>query len=81
MRARHGGGGLFETQFILVAEGSAVRVHIMPMRSSQSAMADGLKQLRRRIPAGIDLKQLTERLPCIPAELKTLLKIEVVEIH
>jgi hypothetical protein len=75
------GGGLFETQFILIAEGSAIRVHIMPMRSSHSAMADGLKQLRRRIPAGIDLKQLTEHLPHIPAELKTLLKIEVVEIH
>jgi hypothetical protein len=74
-------GGLFETHFILVAEGSAVRMQIMPMRSSHSAMADGLKQLRQRISGGVDLKQLTERFPHIYEELKSLLKIEVVEIH
>ncbi|KAJ7458321.1 hypothetical protein B0H11DRAFT_2061711 [Mycena galericulata] len=75
------GRGLFETHFVLVAEGGSVRAHIMPMRSTHSAVSDGVKRMRRQIPAGIDIQLLTERFPHVTEELESLLKMEVVEIH
>lgn len=79
-RAKRGGGRV-DIRVVHVLEGGRSRMRVVPMRSSDSIVSDGLKRLGREIPSGTSVEQLTQTYGNTSREVERLLEREVVEIH
>ncbi|KAJ6461595.1 hypothetical protein C8R47DRAFT_1202414 [Mycena vitilis] len=75
------GGGRVDIHFVFVSEGYAMRIHLIPLRSSHGAISHSLDQLSRTLPVGTNMEQLMYRFPRIFEEAEHLLNTDVVEIH